>query len=182
MKFRIFDSIMENLRNGVKGRFGESSCTKLKRRFGQALEEFFIGKEESDMEVEGSDNMETKATLKEKKMGDERTIEPIKVKDTVETTLQMRAINFLFDSGVNSMIGEVIQGTRGYGASLKGQKMRVILPPDLGLSIIKNGNLYEIMNPMLISEKLTKSQVSNVIICREIRLSMIKEENEVQSI
>ena len=188
---KILANVISNINSAINGKQWRDSTgitTKLRRRFKQSLEDFFKKPKEnnSDMEVDNSDDAKSNSDdEKNIKVENQRTIDWDSTKEIVkrgENSLQVRAINFIFDSGVNSLIGEIIQGMREYGACLKGQKVRIILPPDHCLSITKNGNLYEIMNPMPISEKLTKSQVKNVILCREIRLSMIKEENDVQTI
>ena len=167
----------------------EGESVKTRRRLLYSLEEYFNSAQQADsdaeMEAEEGSEESTKKDAKDKgtKLNNERLID-LEAKDKFkkkEDSLLVKALNFVFECGVNSMVGDIIEGMKEYGAKLKGQKMRILLPPDFNVKLAKKGNLYEIMSPMPLSEKLPRSQIDNLLLCREARLSMVKEEEEEDS-
>lgn len=149
----------------------------MRRQYFYDIDEYFINEESKQDASEpkndsGSDN--------EQLFKRTRDME-VESKSKLSEHLTVKAVSFVFNNGVNSMIGEIVEGMRELGASLKGQKFRVILTPDFSIRNAKKGSLYHIFRPILISEKLTKSEIPNIILSNEVKLYMIKEEGETQT-
>jgi hypothetical protein len=150
----------------------DKDLVRLRKGLFLTLDEYYLAplkaESDSDMDLDKSDDIK----------GKRKIIPAGIIPGNGENSLRVKAIKFIFDWGVSSVLAEIVDGMREYGAKLKGTQVKILLPPDFNSSIAKENNLFEIMSPMPISEKLARSQIQNVMIWREARLSMIKEEED----